>query len=68
MPAPRCRFCSSPAVARFRLSDGCAVYPDDRGQDLCEHHARKASPRGGLVLAEDYTAGAAFTKTYTGQG
>lgn len=50
-----CRFCSEPAIACFVLEAGCVVYPDDRQQDLCWHHAREATPLGGMELVEDYT-------------
>jgi hypothetical protein len=32
------------------------VYPDDREQDLCWHHARRATPLGSFELVENYTA------------
>ena len=50
-----CRFGDGPAIARFRLSAGCVAYPEDREQDLCWHHARRASPLGSYELIEDYT-------------
>jgi hypothetical protein len=52
---PVCRFCADPAIGRFDLDSGCVVYPDDREQNLCWHHARKATPLGSFELIEDYT-------------
>jgi len=52
---PRCRFEDDEAIARFRLDRGCVVYPDDREQDLCWHHAREATPLGSMEMIEDYT-------------
>lgn len=51
----RCRFCGRPAIARFYLSRGCVCYPDDREQDLCLHHAVRATPIGSFELIWDYT-------------
>lgn len=45
-----CRMCGDPAVVRVSLPRGCAVYPDDRVQDLCEHHWHKITPLGGAEL------------------
>lgn len=42
-----CRFGDrDPAIARFKFSEGCACFPDDREQDLCIHHAYKSEPLG----------------------
>ena len=45
-----CRFGDGPAVAEFELDRGCLVYPADRRQFLCEHHARRATPLGSMRL------------------
>ena len=47
-----CRFCDQPAVARFALPAGCAVYPNDREQDLCIQHVVNSEPIRGAVLVE----------------
>lgn len=52
---PRCRFDDDEAIARFHLDQGCVAYPEDREQDLCWHHARRATPLGSFELIEDYT-------------
>lgn len=52
---PMCRFSDGEAIARFWLDSGCVVYPDDREQDLCWHHARKSTPLGSFELMVDYT-------------
>ena len=49
---PRCRFCNAKVIARFALSAGCFVYPDDREQFLCAHHVVKATPIEGFLLVE----------------
>ena len=52
---PLCRFGDDEAIGRFSLSQGCIVYPDDREQDLCSHHALRATPLGTFRLIADYT-------------
>jgi hypothetical protein len=47
---PVCRFCGRPAVALYRLTEGCAVYSSDREQDLCVQHAVSAEPIGEMIL------------------
>lgn len=47
---PPCRFCRDPAVVRVGLPAGCVVYPEDREQDLCEHHWHKTTPLAGAYL------------------
>jgi hypothetical protein len=51
----QCRFRDGPAIGRFALDRGCVAYPDDREQDLCAHHIRRATPLGSFELVEDYT-------------
>jgi len=41
---------SDPPVAIIALSDGCLVFPEDREQVLCLHHAMKITPRGSAEL------------------
>lgn len=48
--AIQCRFLDGPAVALFTLDQGCACYPDDREQWLCEHHMHRATPLGSMRL------------------
>lgn len=50
MDDPRCRFCSDPAVVRVALDEGCACFPDDREQCLCDQHWLKATPLGGMAI------------------
>jgi hypothetical protein len=52
---PHCRFGDGEAIGRFALSDGCVAFPEDREQDLCWHHARRATPLGSFELIADYT-------------
>lgn len=56
-----CRFCSSPAVAIFTMTEGCLCYPDDRQQALCMQHILRATPLGTMDLEEDLTVGNEFT-------
>ena len=62
MTPARCRFCDDPPVAIFDLPGGCTVYPDDREQALCMHHANKANDRAGMSILIDLTVGQAFTR------
>ena len=50
-----CRFGDGEAIGRFRLDQGCLVYPDDREQDLCWYHARESTPLGSFEILADYT-------------
>lgn len=52
--ATPCRFGDGPAIARFALDQGCIAFPDDRVQDLCAYHCRKAQPLGSFEIIEDY--------------
>lgn len=51
----RCRFCDDWAIGKFFLDEGCFVYPNDREQNLCWHHARESTPLNNFKLLEDYT-------------
>lgn len=51
-----CRFCGTPAVARYAMDQGCVCYPYDREQDLCATHAYKATPLGEMVLLTHYVS------------
>lgn len=63
---PRCCQCGDPAVARFEMSRGCVVFPDDRSQYLCLHHIVRATPLGGMELVEDLTVDGAFRAWWEG--
>lgn len=63
----QCRFGDGPAVGIFDLPGGCAVYPADRQQALCPHHAFKASPGAGIYLVEDLTVDGAFGRVWRGE-
>jgi len=46
---PLCRFGDGyTAVARYRFSDGCVCFPDDKEQDLCAQHASDSWPHGSM--------------------
>lgn len=62
----QCRFEDGEPVGLFELDAGCLVYPNDREQLLCLHHAMKASPRGRMALVLDLTHNAMFTKRWKG--
>jgi hypothetical protein len=49
-----CRFCGTPAVAVYALSDGCMCFPDDREQALCAQHEDRATPLGDMTLLRDF--------------
>jgi hypothetical protein len=63
----KCRQCDDAAVARFGLSRGCVVYPNDRRQALCAHHAFRATPLGSLDLIEDFTVNGEFGRAFRGE-
>jgi hypothetical protein len=65
-PVP-CRQCGDPAAAVFALPQGCVVYPDDREQALCVHHALRATPLGdeGMTLVRDLSLNGSFTAWWT---
>ena len=46
----KCRFCASPAVAVFALSQGCFCAPDEREHSYCGQHILDANPLGGMEL------------------
>lgn len=48
----KCRFCEEQAVGVFILDKGCACYPNDKEQALCEQHISKATPIGNMILKE----------------
>ena len=41
-----CRFCGTPATVVALLGRGCACFPDDRVQALCEQHWCNLEPIG----------------------
>jgi hypothetical protein len=47
-----CRFCGKPAVAVFKLPEGCLVFKNDREQALCPQHVVSATPIGAMTLSE----------------
>mgnify|MGYP001381459444 CR=1 FL=1 len=61
----QCKFGDGEAIARFSLPGGCLVYPEDTEQDLCIHHALRATPRNGMAILEDYTFGNRFEVFWT---
>lgn len=65
MTGRACRFGDGPAVGLFRLPGGCVVFPGDREQALCAHHALKATPLAGIMLVEDWTVDEAFARLWT---
>ena len=44
-----CRHGCVRAMARFATSEGCAVFPDDREQDLCLQHVYTWGFVGGVL-------------------
>lgn len=56
------------AIGLFYLSQGCAVFPNERWQNLCLHHAMKATPIDGIELADDYSQGRQFSKWLEANG
>jgi hypothetical protein len=60
----KCHFCTQEAVGRFTLSDGCVAFPNDKEQDLCFHHAMKATPLGTIDLIQDYSKNQNFINYY----
>jgi hypothetical protein len=66
LPTP-CRFGDGPAVAVFDLDRGCACFPDDHRQALCVQHAIRSTPLGSMRLAQDLTAGGAFSAWWEGR-
>ena len=59
----KCQRCDDEAVAVFEFPEGCACSPE-QVQALCAHHAFKATPRGGMLLSNDLTAGQEFTRAW----
>lgn len=44
----KCHFGCDDAVGWFWLPSGCACFPDDQLQPLCEQHLYKATDLGGI--------------------
>lgn len=63
-PYPQCRFGDGEAIALFHMVDGCMCFPDEREQDLCLHHAYRATPLGRMVMIRDYSQGQQFSRVW----
>lgn len=56
----KCHLCDFEAIAIYEFDEGC-VCSKETIQSLCEHHIRKATPLGAMILIKDLT----LTKEYT---
>lgn len=54
---PPCRFCKELSIVRVAIPQGCFCYPDDREQDLCDHHVQRATPLGEMTVIHWYKKG-----------